>query len=207
MPTLRLLSVNARTLPLDRSELAALIAKTRPDVACVHGSPSLLRWRSISAGLARRAGMVVVGGGRTGGGNLVMSTLGVDVLATRDLSFDGFSGVRPPGATLAVLRLRGSEFVFAGAWLLGSPTARLVQARQLQEAIAALVPGVPPTLISAEGSDRPDTAAWQALTENRVAVAGGVFVDGRIGIGDAQELDGAWSTCAPVRVDLSLPPS
>lgn len=205
MPTLRLLSLDARTLSLDRTELAALIAKHQPDVACVHGSPSRLRWRSISAGLARRAGMVVVSGGRTGGGNLVMSTLGVDVLATRDLRFTGRSGVQPPGATLAVLRLLGSEFVFAGTRLVGNPAVRLAQVGELQSAIAGFVPDDPPVVVSAQGSDRTHASAWQALTENRVAVAGGVFVDARIGIDDAPDLDGYGTAFAPVRTDLTVP--
>lgn len=202
MPTLRLLSVNARSRSLDRAALAALIAQAGPDVACVHGSPSLLRWRSISAALARRAGMVVVGGGRTGGGNLLMSTLGVDVLATRDLRFAGGSGLRPPGATLAVLRAHGSEFVLACARLAG--TAGLEQAGELQAAIAGLVPGDPPVVISAEGSDHSGTAL-QALAQGRVAAHAGLFVDTRIGVAKGPAPKPGATSTPTVSVELSLP--
>lgn len=202
MPNLRVLSVNARTLPHDRDQLAALIESHRPDVACVHGSPSLLRWRSISAALARKAGLVVVGGGRTGGGNLVLSTLGVDVLGTRDLAFAGQRGVRPPGATLAVLRLRGSDFVVAAARLLGQPSDRLRQARELEAAIAGVVPGTPPAVISVEGVDGPGGPA-ALLAENRIAAGGGVFVDTRIAVEVASVVDGP-SSSGPVLLELAL---
>jgi hypothetical protein len=204
VPALRLLTVNARALPLDRAALASLIEEAGPDVACVHGSPSLLRWRSISAALARRAGMVVVSGGRTGGANLLLSTLGVDVVATRDLRFAGPTGLRPPGATLAVLRLRGSEFVLAAAQLVGNEAVRRRQAGELQAAIAGLVPSNPPVVISAQGANGSNNAAWQVLSENRVGIADGIFVDGRIGIGEAKELP-AEASSPPLCVELSLP--
>jgi hypothetical protein len=72
--SLRLLSIDARAFGRDRVALARAVAAAEVDVACVHGSPHLLRWRSISAAIARRAGLVVVTGGRTAGANLVLST-------------------------------------------------------------------------------------------------------------------------------------
>lgn len=204
MPALRLLSVNARSLPLDRAALAQLIEAARPDVACVHGSPSLLRWRSISAALARRAGLVVVSGGRTGGANLLMSSLGVDVVRTTDLRFTAAGRLRPSGAALAVLRLRGSEFIVAAAQFAGTAAVRRQQAGELQAAIARLVPADPAVVISAQGANGSSTAAWQALSENRVAIADGIFVDGRIGIGEARELP-TRAASQPVCVELSLP--
>jgi hypothetical protein len=204
VPALRLLSVNARSLPLDRAALAQLIEAARPDVACVHGSPSLLRWRSISAALARRAGLVVVSGGRTGGANLLMSSLGVDVVRTTDLRFTGAGLLRPSGAALAVLRLRGREFIVAAAQFAGTAAVRRQQAGELQAAIARLVPADPAVVISAQGANGSSTAAWQALSENRVAIADGIFVDGRIGIGEARELP-TRAASQPVCVELSLP--
>jgi hypothetical protein len=196
VPTpLRLLSVDARPFGRDRAALARFIADAGVDVACVHGGPHLLRWRSISAAVGRRAGLVVVTGGRTGGANLVLSTLGVDVLAVQDVLLTGGldqSRVRliRPGAALAALRLRGAEFVVASATLVGNAAERLVQARELQTAIDQLVPADLPAVISAEGSDRPGTSAWQALVENRVGVAGRIFVDGRLSLSDAAQLPG-----------------
>jgi hypothetical protein len=195
----RLLSVDARSFGRDRGALAELIAGAGADVVCIHGGPHLLRWRSICAALARRAGLVVVTGGRTAGANLLLSTLGVDVTAVRDVRLSGASA----GAALAALRLQGAEFVVGSATLVGNSAERVGQARELQTAITSLVPANPPAIISAEGSDRPGTAAWQVLVDERVGVAGRLFVDGRLGVADATELPGPARTAGLLlEVDL-----
>ena len=84
----------------------ARISAAEADLVCVHGAPSLLRWRSKCGAVARRAGLVVVGGGRIGGGNLLLSGLGVDFEGTHDLTFGGGRGPRRAGATLAALARR-----------------------------------------------------------------------------------------------------
>lgn len=187
---LRLLSIDARPFGHDRVPLAELIAGSGADVACVHGGPHLLRWRSISAAVGRRSGLVVVTGGRTAGANLLLSTLGVDVLATQDVLLTGGTRFTRPGAALAALRLRGSEFVLVSATLVGNSAQRLAQAGELQTAIDRLVPADLPVMISAEGSDRPGTAAWQALVDGRVGIAGRLFIDGRLAVSDAAQLPG-----------------
>jgi hypothetical protein len=191
VPTsLRLLSIDARTFGRDRAALAQAIAGAEPDLVCVHGGPHLLRWRSISASVGRRAGLVIVTGGRTAGANLVLSSLAVDVLAGLDVLLDGGSRLNPAGAALAAVRLRGAEFVLASATLVGNAAERLAQAGELQTAIDRLVPADLPAVISAEGSDRPGTAAWQALVENRVGVAGRIFVDAQLTVTDATQQPG-----------------
>jgi hypothetical protein len=191
MPTsLRLLSIDARPFGRDRAALAQEIAKTEADVACVHGGPHLLRWRSISASVGRRAGLVIVTGGRTAGANLLLSTLSVDVVATQDVLLTGGTRLNPAGAALAALRLRGEQFVLVAVTLVGNSAERLAQVAELQTAIDRLVPGERPAVISAEGADRPGTAAWQALVENRTGVAGKIFVDGRMTVSDAASQTG-----------------
>jgi hypothetical protein len=191
VPTsLRLLSIDARPFGRDRAALAQAIAAAEADVACVHGGPHLLRWRSISASVGRRAGLVIVTGGRTGGANLVLSSLAVDVVAVQDVVLDGGSRLNPAGAALAALRLRGAEFVLASATLVGNSAHRLAQVEELQGAVDRLVPGDLPAVISVEGSDRPGTAAWQALVDSRVGVAERLFIDGRLSVSDATQQTG-----------------
>jgi hypothetical protein len=198
-------SVDARPFGRDRAALARFIGDADVDVACVHGGPHLLRWRSISAALGRRAGLVVVTGGRTAGANLVLSTLGVDVLGVQDVVLTGGTRLTRPGAALAALRLRGTEFAIVSATLLGNSAERLAQAGELQTVINRLAARELPAVISAEGSDRPGTAAWQALVENRVGVAGRIFVDGRLGVTDATQLAGPTPGSAVlVTVDLAV---
>ena len=181
---MRLLSIDARRFGRDRAALAKVIAAAEPDVACVHGSPHLLRWRSISAAIARQAGLVVVTGGRTAGANLLLSTLGVDVLAVRDVQFSAGTG----GAAVAALRLRGAGFVLAAATLAGNAGERVEAARELQTAVRGVVPDDLPALLSAEGDNRPGTAAWQALVDERVGVADRLYIDGRLPVGDTAEV-------------------
>ena len=194
------MSVDARSFARDRAALAEVISGAGVDVVCVHGAPHLLRWRSICAALARRAGLVVVTGGRTAGANLLLSSLGVDVVSVRDLRLPHAAA----GAAIAALRLRGAEFVVASVTLAGNAADRVAQARQVQSAVGTLVPGDLPAIISAEGSDRPGTAAWQVLVDERVGVAGRVFVDGRLTVGSAAELARHGVASAPLVVEVEL---
>jgi endonuclease/exonuclease/phosphatase family metal-dependent hydrolase len=204
VPTLRLLSVDARRFGRDRAALARAIATAGPDVACVHAGPHLLRWRSITASIARRSGLVVVGGGRTAAANVVLSSLAVDVLAVRDVRLRGGSGLRAPGAAIAALRLRGSEFVVASATLLGNAAERVAQAGEVQAAIRDVLPADLPSVVFADGVDRPGTAAWHALVDHRVGVGGRVFVDARFDVGEVSESDGAGPGLGAVVVELRV---
>jgi hypothetical protein len=132
-----------------------------------------------------------------------VSTLGVDVDTVQDVVLTGGTRLTRPGAALAALRRKDSSFLVVSATLIGNAAERLAQAGELQSAIERLVPGDPPTIISAEGSDRPGTAAWQSLVENRVGVAGRLFVDGRVSVRDAAALPGK-APGSGVRLTLEL---
>jgi hypothetical protein len=146
-----------------------------------------------------------VSGGRLAGSNLILSTLSVDSRHTGDLRFNGKRSWVAPGATLAALRFGGRDFLAVAGRLVGNAAERLGQSSELSEAVESHVPGDPPAVLSVEGADRPGTSSWEALTENRVAVGGGVFVDGRIDIEAAEELDGDVYPFPPVRLELRLP--
>lgn len=204
MPTLRVLSVDARAFGRDRAGLAALISSADPDAVCVHNGPHLGRWRNKTAALARRSGRVVVAtGGRRSGANTLLSTLALDSMLTREARFTGSGGTKPPGAALAALRAGGRDLQLVSATLIGNAAQRLDQARELQSTIDGLVPGNPPAILSALGSDRPGTAAWQSLAERRVAVAGRFFVDERIDVHAADEVGGTAAAPAVLAI-LSL---
>ena len=189
MPTFRVLSVDARTAGSDRAGLAQLISDADPDAVCVHHAPHLGRWRQKVAVLARRSGRVVVAAdGRRAGGNVLLSTLGVDAVTTGAARFSSDNRISPPGAAMALLRVEGRPVVLTAATLLGNAADRLAQARELQEAIERVVPGTPPAIVSAIGTDRPGTAAWQAVADGRIAVGGRFFVDEGIDVVEAKQL-------------------
>jgi hypothetical protein len=127
MPLLRVVTY---TMHAGRAAAANTIREARPDVACVHNAPHRLRWRSKCAALARTSGLVVVGGGRPAGANLIMSTLSVEVDAVHDVD----------DAVIAVLRFRGARFAVVAA-----PAS----AGELQDVIERVVPAGTPVVVGA----------------------------------------------------------
>jgi len=198
-------------------------------VVCIQEAPRLLRWRSTCAALARTSGLVVVSGGRPAGANLIMSTLGVDVVKTVDVTFSKDPGLHQRGTAIAVLRLRGSTFAVAGTHLDLKAEPRLRHVGELHAAIAGHVPAEVPAVVAGDINDKPGSALWQALTEQRLdafATAGtgsaftstatnphqridGVFVDPRITVRSARVLDGPDVLIAsdhrPILAELGLP--
>jgi endonuclease/exonuclease/phosphatase family metal-dependent hydrolase len=193
----RLLTVDARALGRDRAALARLVESAQVDLACVHNGPHLLRWRTICAAIGRRSGLPVVTGGRTAGANLLLSGLGIDVLATRDLCVG--SRRRPAGAALAALRQGESRFVLVATTLAGAAAARAAQAAQIIAAAATLVPDDLPVIVGAPGV-APDSAAWRTLAAGREVVAGRLFADRRLAVSDPDGATG--SPAVVVRIDV-----
>lgn len=203
---MRLLCVDAAITGRDRPALARLIGSSAVDAACVHNSPYLLRWRSRSAALGRRSGLVVIGGGRPAGANLLLCDLGIDAPASRDVDLGGGNRVRPAGAVLGQLRVGGREVVLVGATLIGNAAQRLEQARRLTDELSRFLPGDAPAVISVQGAGRPGTAASQTLAQGRAVVAGQLFVDTRIAVGETEELAArrGSATLPPLVVELTV---
>jgi endonuclease/exonuclease/phosphatase family metal-dependent hydrolase len=165
VPTLRLLTYNVRSMRDDKAAVARVIRSAAPDVVCVQEAPRFLRWRSKCAALARTSGLVVVGGGRPAGANLILSTLGVDVLSSADVLFSKDPGLHQRGTAIAVMRLRGSTFAVAGTHLDVRPEPRLRHVGELRAAIAAHVGPDVPAVVAGDINDHPGSAPWQALAD------------------------------------------
>lgn len=228
VPTLRVMTYNVRSMRDDRAALARVISSVEPDVVCVQEAPRMLRWRSLCAQLARRSGLVVVGGGRLAGANLILSTLAVDVEATEDVLFSKDRGLHRRGTAIAVLRLAGSRFAVAGTHLDVVAEPRLRHVRELHAAVQRCVPAEVATVIAGDINDHPGSAPWAALTERRpdaFASAGsgnaftsqaatprqtidGIFVDPRITVRSARVVDHPEAALAsdhlPVVAELEL---
>ncbi len=175
VPTLRLLSYNVRSVRDDASALARVIRAAEPDVVCVQEAPRLLRWRSKCAALARRSGLVVVAGGRLAAGNLIMSTLGVEVVDVAAQRFSADRGRHRRGAALALLQWHGVCFVVAGTHLDLVAEPRLRHVHELHSVLGRFGGADLVSVIAADVNDTPGSAPWRALTERRrdaFAVAG-----------------------------------
>jgi endonuclease/exonuclease/phosphatase family metal-dependent hydrolase len=168
VPVLRLLSYNIRSLRDDAAAVVGMIRSVKPHIVCVQEAPRLLRWRSKCAALARRSGLVVVTGGRPAGANLILSTLDVDVLATRDVLFTKDRCLHQRGAALAVLRFSGAPFALAGTHLDLVAEARLRHVGELGRALSAIAPAGVPTVVAGDVNDLPGSATWTQLTADRL---------------------------------------
>jgi endonuclease/exonuclease/phosphatase family metal-dependent hydrolase len=227
VPALRLLSYNIRSLRDDQDAVARVISAARPDVVCVQEAPRFLRWRSKCAALARTSGLVVVGGGRPAGANLIMCALRVDVESVHDTAFTTDPRLHHRGAAIAVLTLRGSRFAVAGTHLDLEPEPRLRHVGELHAAIERLVPPGVPTIVAGDINDKPGSPVWSALASVRTdafAASGhpftstardphqtidGVFVDPAVAVRSAEVLGEPDVLIAsdhrPLLVEVELP--
>ena len=173
MTVLRLLTYNVRSLRDDDAAVARVVRAANPHVACIQEAPRFFRWRSKCAGLARRAGMVLVTGGRDAGANLVLSTLGVDVVSTRDVLLSRNRGYHQRGVAMAVLRLDGVEFAVVGTHLDGA--SQVHQIGELHRALDAFTPPGRPAIVAGDINASPTMPGWQELAgrgSDAFAVAG-----------------------------------
>jgi endonuclease/exonuclease/phosphatase family metal-dependent hydrolase len=170
VPIVRILSYNVRSLRDDAGAVARVIRSVQPHVVCIQEAPRLLRWRSKCAALARRSGLVVVTGGRTAAANLILSSLDVDVTATRDVLFTKDRRLHQRGAALAVLRCDGGLFAVAGMHLDLVAEPRVRHVGELGRALTGMVPAGTPTVVAGDINDVPGSAAWAQLTEDRLDV-------------------------------------
>jgi endonuclease/exonuclease/phosphatase family metal-dependent hydrolase len=172
VPIVRVLSYNVRSMRDDRAALGRVISSTEPDVVCVQEAPRFVRWRSLCAELARRGGLVVVTGGRPAAAQLILSSLGVDVVSTANVRFskDVFSRdvrLHRRGTAIAVLRKQGATFAVAGTHLDLAAAARLRHVGELERAIAQHVPSDVPVIVAGDVNAEPGSPTWRALTQRR----------------------------------------
>lgn len=206
---LRLLSYNVRSMRDDRAALGRVIRSAEADVVLVQEAPRFLRWRALCAELARRGGLVVVGGGRPAGANLIMSALAVEVVSQHDVLFSRDPRLHQRGTAIAVLAKGGRRFAVAGTHLDLVEGPRLRHVGELDRALAQHVPADVPAIVAGDINDRPGSPVWTALATERVdalaaAVVGspftstaknphqtidGVFVDPRLRVVAARVLD------------------
>ena len=209
MTAVRLLTYNVRSMRDDRAALGRVLRSAEPDVVLVQESPRFARWRSLCAQLARLGNLVVVGGGRYAGSNLILSSLAVDVVSTAQVPFTWDPRLHRRGTALAVLSKGGHRFAVAGIHLDLVEQPRLRHVRELDAALARHVPADVPVVVGGDVNDRPGSPTWTALTAHRqdaFAVAGGgsaftsparqpvrridaVFADPRITVSSARVLD------------------
>ena len=132
----------------------ALIESAEVDVACVHNGPHLLRWRSISASIGRRSGLVAVGGGRPAGANLLLSTSASTRARPATCGWAAAPGGRP-ARRIAVAAARRSGVRRGRGHARRQRRRARGAGRRAARRDRSPHPGTPPTIVCVLGADPP----------------------------------------------------
>lgn len=134
----RVLSYNVRSMRDDRAALARVIRACAPDVVCVQEAPRFFRWRKHAARLAMDSGLVVVTGGATASGPLILASLRARVERVEDVLLPRTPGLHQRGFATAVLRFGRARLAVVSCHLSINSAERYEQAGLLLDRLAVM---------------------------------------------------------------------
>ncbi|MEU9231699.1 endonuclease/exonuclease/phosphatase family protein [Streptomyces subrutilus] len=158
---IRVLSYNIRSLRDDEEALARVIRACAPDLVFVQEAPRFFRWRKHAARLAAKCDLVVLGGGATAAGPLLMCSLRVFVERTQDELLPRTPGLHRRGFATAVVRIGGVRAGLVCAHLSLDRGERLAHAGLLLERLAGL--DTPYGIVAGDVNEGPDGPAFGHL--------------------------------------------
>jgi endonuclease/exonuclease/phosphatase family metal-dependent hydrolase len=158
---IRVLSYNVRSLRDDEDALARVISACAPDLVLVQEAPIFFRWRKHAARLASKAGLVVLGGGGTAAGPLLMCSLRARVERTEDVLLPKRPGLHRRGFATAVVGFAGARVGVLSAHLSLQAEERYAQAGLLLDRLRAL--DAPYAVAAGDINDEPGGAAFRRL--------------------------------------------
>ncbi|MFI6979561.1 endonuclease/exonuclease/phosphatase family protein [Embleya sp. NPDC050154] len=160
---IRVMSYNVRSLRDDREALARIVRHCAPDLLCVQEAPRFLRRRHAVARFARECGLVVITGGGTASGLLLLGGLRVSVRRANDVLLPRTPGLRQRGMATAVVEVGGAEFAVASTHLSLDAAERLEQAELVLRRLAGL--GVEHRVLAGDFNESAGRPAWDRLAE------------------------------------------
>ncbi|MFJ2782770.1 MULTISPECIES: endonuclease/exonuclease/phosphatase family protein [unclassified Streptomyces] len=158
---LRVLSYNIRSLRDDEDALARVIRACAPDLVLVQEAPRFFRWRKHAARLAAKSELVVLGGGATAAGPLLLCSLRATVERTEDVLLPLTPGLHRRGLATAVVRFGGARVGVVSCHLSLRKDERYAQAGMVLDRVAAL--DTPYALVGGDLNERPDGPAFRRL--------------------------------------------
>ncbi|WP_406295829.1 endonuclease/exonuclease/phosphatase family protein [Embleya sp. NBC_00888] len=160
---IRVMSYNVRSLRDDREALVRIVRHCAPDLLCVQEAPRFLRRRHAVARFARECGLVVITGGGTAAGPLLLGGLRVSVRRANDVLLPRTPGLHQRGMATAVVEAGGAEFAVASTHLSLDAAERLEQAELVLRRLAGL--GVEHRVLAGDFNESAGRPAWDRLAE------------------------------------------
>lgn len=158
---IRVLSYNIRSLRDDEEALARVIRACAPDLVFVQEAPIFFRWRKHAARLAAKTDLVMLSGGATAAGPLLLCSLRATVERTEDVLLPRTPGLHRRGFATAVVRFAGARMGVVSAHLSLRADERLKQSEALLKQIAGL--DAQYALAAGDVNDEPGGAAFRRL--------------------------------------------
>ncbi|MFI6105123.1 endonuclease/exonuclease/phosphatase family protein [Streptomyces sp. NPDC093595] len=157
----RVLSYNIRSMRDDEDALARVIRACRPDLVFVQEAPRFFRWRKHAARLAAKSELVVLSGGATAAGPLLLCSLRATVERTEDVLLPLTPGLHRRGFATAVVRIGGARIGLVSCHLSLRSDERYAQAGMLLDRLAAL--DVPHAIAAGDINERPAGPSFRRL--------------------------------------------
>ncbi|MFE0337380.1 endonuclease/exonuclease/phosphatase family protein [Streptomyces sp. NPDC058955] len=158
----RILSYNVRSMRDDEDALARVIRSCAPDVVLVQEAPRFFRWRKHAARLAAKSELVVLSGGATAAGPLLLCSLRATVERTEDVLLPLTPGLHRRGLATAVVRFGAVRLGLVSCHLSLREDERYAQAGLVLDRVAAL--DTPYTIVAGDLNERPGGPAFTRLT-------------------------------------------
>ncbi|MCM2414599.1 MULTISPECIES: endonuclease/exonuclease/phosphatase family protein [unclassified Streptomyces] len=158
---IRVLSYNVRSMRDDCEALARVIRACAPDLVLVQEAPRFFRWRKRAARLAAGTGLVILGGGATAAGPLLLCSLRATVERTEDVLLPLTPGLHRRGFATAVVRIAGTRLGVLSCHLSLQREERLAQAELLLDKVDAM--GVEHVVVAGDLNDVPSGRAFRRL--------------------------------------------
>ncbi|MEU0372149.1 endonuclease/exonuclease/phosphatase family protein [Streptomyces sp. NPDC006283] len=158
---IRVLSYNIRSLRDDEEALARVIRACRPDLVFVQEAPRFFRWRKHAARLAAETDLVMLSGGATAAGPLLLCSLRATVERTEDVLLPLTPGLHRRGFATAVVRFGGARVGVVSCHLSLQTDERHAQAGMLLDRVEAM--GVPHAIVAGDINERPSGRSFRRL--------------------------------------------
>ncbi|WP_406860467.1 endonuclease/exonuclease/phosphatase family protein [Streptomyces sp. HUAS MG47] len=157
----RVLSYNVRSLRDDEDALTRVVRACAPDLVFVQEAPLFFRWRKHAARLAKKSDMLVLTGGGSAAGPLLLCTLRSTVERTEDVLLPRTPGLHRRGLATAVVRIGGARLGLISCHLSLQAEERYAQTGQLLDRLKAL--DVPHGIVAGDINERPDGPSFRRL--------------------------------------------